>query len=140
MSTDGHLPTQSHQEGTSNPTRINKNETLRSMQQLIEGLARQFKSVAKDELKKGKSSPIIEQRVRDNLSGFNLSYHQRPFDNVSTYGYHDMPVQNSYPFHEGGYQGRLQVRGARRGGLGGRGHHRPQEEFPRHEAWHEDNL
>ncbi|KAI5653071.1 hypothetical protein M9H77_30258 [Catharanthus roseus] len=54
MSMDGHLPAQSHQEGTSNPTRMNLNGTLRSMQQSIEGLARQFKSVARDieELKK----------------------------------------------------------------------------------------
>ncbi|KAI5668631.1 hypothetical protein M9H77_18484 [Catharanthus roseus] len=51
-----------------------------------------------------------------------------------------MPVQNSYPFHEGGYQGRPQVTSGRRGGLGGRGYHRTQEEFPRHEAWYEDNL
>ncbi|KAI5653829.1 hypothetical protein M9H77_31016 [Catharanthus roseus] len=50
------------------------------------------------------------------------------------YRFHDMPVQNSYPFYEGGYQGRPQVRGGRRGGLGERGYYRPQEEFPRHEA------
>ncbi|KAI5671479.1 hypothetical protein M9H77_11843 [Catharanthus roseus] len=37
-------------------------------------------------------------------------------------------------------QGRPQVRVGRRGGLGGRGYHISQEEFPRHEAWHEDNL
>ncbi|KAI5681987.1 hypothetical protein M9H77_03215 [Catharanthus roseus] len=99
MSTNGHLPTESHQEGTSDPTRMNQNETL---------------SVARDveELKKGKSNAIMEQRVG---------------------------VQNSHPFYEGGYQGRPQVRGGRRGGLGGRGYHRPQE-FPRHEASHEDNL
>ncbi|KAI5681985.1 hypothetical protein M9H77_03213 [Catharanthus roseus] len=48
--------------------------------------------------------------------------------------------QNSHPFYEGGYQGRAKVRGGRRGGVGGRGYHRPQEQFPRHEAWHEDNL
>ncbi|KAI5672272.1 hypothetical protein M9H77_12636 [Catharanthus roseus] len=39
MSMEGQLPTQSHQEGTSNPTRINVNETLRYLQQSIEGLA-----------------------------------------------------------------------------------------------------
>ncbi|KAI5649455.1 hypothetical protein M9H77_35460 [Catharanthus roseus] len=33
-----------------------------------------------------------------------------------------------------------EVRGRRRGGLGGSRYYRPQEEFPRHEAWHEDNL
>ncbi|KAI5667872.1 hypothetical protein M9H77_17725 [Catharanthus roseus] len=51
MSTDGHLTTQSHQEG----------------------LARQFHSVARDveELKKGKSSATLEQKVGDNLGGFN---------------------------------------------------------------------
>ncbi|KAI5658035.1 hypothetical protein M9H77_26828 [Catharanthus roseus] len=43
MSSDGHLPTQSDQEGTSDPTRMNLNETLRSMQQSIEGLARHSK-------------------------------------------------------------------------------------------------
>ncbi|KAI5662336.1 hypothetical protein M9H77_21659 [Catharanthus roseus] len=69
------------------------------------GLARQYQSVARgvEELKKGKSSSTMEQRVGDNI-------------------------------------GRPQVRGGRRGGLGGRGHNRPQEEFPRHESWHDDNL
>ncbi|KAI5653345.1 hypothetical protein M9H77_30532 [Catharanthus roseus] len=37
MSTEGQLPNQSHQGGTSDPTRMNLNETLRSMQQSIEG-------------------------------------------------------------------------------------------------------
>ncbi|KAI5657886.1 hypothetical protein M9H77_26679 [Catharanthus roseus] len=48
------LPTQSHQEGTSDLTRMNLNETLRSMQQSIERLARQFQGIARDvkELKK----------------------------------------------------------------------------------------
>ncbi|KAI5681679.1 hypothetical protein M9H77_02907 [Catharanthus roseus] len=84
MSMDGHIPTQSHQEGTSDPTRMNLNETLRSMQQSIEGLARQFQIVAigVEELKKGKSSDTMEQRVGDNLGGFNSPHHQRPFDNV----------------------------------------------------------
>ncbi|KAI5676044.1 hypothetical protein M9H77_06994 [Catharanthus roseus] len=94
MSTDGYLPTQSHLGGASDPTWMNLNETLRSMQQSIEGLARQFQSVARD----------VEQ------------------------------------LKKGGYQERPQVRGGRRGGLGGRGYHRPQEVFPRHEAYHEDNL
>ncbi|KAI5663963.1 hypothetical protein M9H77_23286 [Catharanthus roseus] len=135
---DGHLPTQSHQGGTSDRSRMNLNKTLRSMQQSIEGLARQFQSVARDveELKNGKSSATMEQRVGDNLGGFNSPYHQRPFDNVSTYRYHDIPVQNSHSFHEGGYQGRPQIRGGKRGGIGGRGYHRAQEKFPRHE----DNL
>ncbi|KAI5667323.1 hypothetical protein M9H77_17176 [Catharanthus roseus] len=51
-----------------------------------------------------------------------------------------MPVQNSYPFHEDGYQGRQPTRGGRRGGLGGRAYHRPQEEVFGHEARHEYNL
>ncbi|KAI5681015.1 hypothetical protein M9H77_02242 [Catharanthus roseus] len=42
MSTDGHMLTQSHQEGPSDPSRMNLNEILGSMQQSIEGLARQF--------------------------------------------------------------------------------------------------
>ncbi|KAI5652233.1 hypothetical protein M9H77_29420 [Catharanthus roseus] len=42
MSTKGQFATQSHQEGTSDPTRMNLNETLRTMQQSIEGLARKF--------------------------------------------------------------------------------------------------
>ncbi|KAI5682162.1 hypothetical protein M9H77_03390 [Catharanthus roseus] len=60
------------------------------------GLARKFHSVARDveELKKGKSSTIIEQRVGDNLGGFNSPHRQRPFDNASTYGYHNMPGDN----------------------------------------------
>ncbi|KAI5649736.1 hypothetical protein M9H77_35741 [Catharanthus roseus] len=74
------------------------------MQQSIKGLARQFQNFARDveELKKGKSIAIMEQRVGDNLG--------------------DMPGQNSHPFHEDVYQ------------------ERPQEEFPRHEAWHKENL
>ncbi|KAI5682198.1 hypothetical protein M9H77_03426 [Catharanthus roseus] len=36
MSTESQLPTQSHQERTSNPIRMNLNETLRPMQQSIE--------------------------------------------------------------------------------------------------------
>ncbi|KAI5653020.1 hypothetical protein M9H77_30207 [Catharanthus roseus] len=125
MSTNGRMPTQSHYEGTSDPSRMNLNETLRSMQQFIEGLARQFRSIARDieELKNGKSSATMKKRFRDNLGGFNSPYHQRPFENVSS-----------------GYLGRPQVRDGRRGGLGGRGYHRPQDEFQRHEAWHEDNL
>ncbi|KAI5663702.1 hypothetical protein M9H77_23025 [Catharanthus roseus] len=119
MSIDGNMPTQSHQGG----------------------LARQYQSVASDveELKKGKSSSIMEKRVGGNLGGFNSPHYRRLFDNVSTYEYHDMPVQNSHPFHEGGYQGRPQLRGGRRGGLGGRGYYR-QEEYPRHEAWHDNNF
>ncbi|KAI5663822.1 hypothetical protein M9H77_23145 [Catharanthus roseus] len=48
ISKDGHLPTQCHQERTSDSTRMNLNETLRFIQQLIEGLAGRFQSVAKD--------------------------------------------------------------------------------------------
>ncbi|KAI5668572.1 hypothetical protein M9H77_18425 [Catharanthus roseus] len=76
------------------PSRMNPNEILRSMQQSVEGLARQFQIVAR-----------------------NVEY------NASTYGYHDIP----------------QHRGGRRGGLGGKGYRRPQEEYPRQEAWHDDN-
>lgn len=55
-------------------------------------------------------------------------------------GYHDMSAHNPYPFHEGGFQGRPQARGGRRGGQGVRGYYRPHEEVLRHEAWCEDNL
>ncbi|KAI5652562.1 hypothetical protein M9H77_29749 [Catharanthus roseus] len=107
-----------------------------------EGLARKYQSVANDieERKKGKSSATMEQKVGDNLIGCNSPHHQIPFDNVSNYGYHDMMVQNSHPLHKGGYQERSQVRGGRREGLGGRGYHRPQEEYPRHEALNDDNF
>ncbi|KAI5652962.1 hypothetical protein M9H77_30149 [Catharanthus roseus] len=135
ISTEDKLPTQSHQRGTSDPSRMNLNETLRSIQQSIEKLVRDV-----EDLKKGKSSATMEQRVGDNLGGFNSPHNQRPYDNVSNYGYHDMPVKNSHPFHEGGYQGRPLVRGGRKGSLGGRGYYRPQEQYPRHEAWHDDNL
>ncbi|KAI5652243.1 hypothetical protein M9H77_29430 [Catharanthus roseus] len=99
VSTDGHMPTQSHHEGTNNPSRMNLKETLRDV----------------EDLKKGESSATIEQRVGDILGGFNSRHHRRPFDNISTCGYHDTPVQNSHPFHEVGYQGRPQFRGGRRG-------------------------
>ncbi|KAI5652365.1 hypothetical protein M9H77_29552 [Catharanthus roseus] len=51
-----------------------------------------------------------------------------------------MPTQNSHPFPESGYQGREPTRSGRRRDLRGRRCDRPQEEVPRHEAWHEDNL
>ncbi|KAI5677057.1 hypothetical protein M9H77_08007 [Catharanthus roseus] len=82
----------------------------------------------------------MEQRVGDNFRGINSPYHQRSCNNMSTQGYHDMSAHSHYPFHEGGFQGRPQVRGGRKGGQGGRGYYRPHEEVPRHEAWHEDNL
>ncbi|KAI5652472.1 hypothetical protein M9H77_29659 [Catharanthus roseus] len=124
ISTDGHMPTQSHQEGPSDPSKMNLNKTLRDI----------------EELKKAKRSATMEQRVGDNLGGFNSPYHQRPYDNVSTYGYHDMLVQHSHPIHDFGYQGRPQHRVGRRGGIGGRGYHRSQEVYPRGEAWHDDNF
>ncbi|KAI5672099.1 hypothetical protein M9H77_12463 [Catharanthus roseus] len=99
MSTDGHIPTQSYQEGTNERSMRHVNETFWSLQQSIEGLAMQYQSVARDieELKKRKSSATIEQRVGDNIGGFNSPHHQRPFDNISSYGYHDMPIQSSHP-------------------------------------------
>ncbi|KAI5672738.1 hypothetical protein M9H77_13102 [Catharanthus roseus] len=121
---------------------MNLNETLQSMQQSTEGLARRFQRVARDveELKKGKESATIEQRVEDNHGGVHSPHHQRPYDNIPPYGYYDIPVQNSYPFHESGYQGRQPTRGGRRGGLGGGGYNRPQEEVLIHEALYESNL
>ncbi|KAI5672374.1 hypothetical protein M9H77_12738 [Catharanthus roseus] len=46
---------------------MNLNETLRSLQQSVERLARQCKSIARDvqELKRGKSNATMEQRVGD---------------------------------------------------------------------------
>ncbi|KAI5666658.1 hypothetical protein M9H77_16511 [Catharanthus roseus] len=142
VSTEGQLPTQSHQEGTSDPTRMNLNETLRSMQQSIKGLARQLHSVARDieELKRGKSTSTMEQRVGDVFGGVNSPHHQRPYENMSTQGCHDMSAHNPYSFHEGGFQGRPQARGGRRRGQGGKGYYRLHEKVPRHEAWREDNL
>ncbi|KAI5667906.1 hypothetical protein M9H77_17759 [Catharanthus roseus] len=86
MSTDGSISTHSYREGTSEPSMMQVTETAQSLQQIVEGLARQYQSVARDieELKKGKSSPTVEQRVGDNLSGFNSPHHQRPFDSAST--------------------------------------------------------
>ncbi|KAI5670709.1 hypothetical protein M9H77_11073 [Catharanthus roseus] len=101
-----------------------------------------FEGVARDieELKKDKGSEPIEQRVGDNHGGVPSPHHQRAYDNVPLYGYYDMPVQKSYPFHESGYQGIQSTKGGRRKGVGGRGYNRPQKKAPRHEAWHEDNL
>ncbi|KAI5667326.1 hypothetical protein M9H77_17179 [Catharanthus roseus] len=106
-----------YQEGTGDPTRMNLNETFSSMQQSIEGLARQFHNVASDveELKRGKSSSTMKQRVADNFGGVNSPHYQRSYDNMSTQGCRDMSAHNSYPFHEGGFQGRPQARGGRRG-------------------------
>ncbi|KAI5681072.1 hypothetical protein M9H77_02299 [Catharanthus roseus] len=57
MSTDGHMSSQSYQEGTSEPSMRHVNKTLWSIQQSIEGLERQYRSVVGDveELKKGNS-------------------------------------------------------------------------------------
>ncbi|KAI5652599.1 hypothetical protein M9H77_29786 [Catharanthus roseus] len=104
MSTDGHLPIQSHQEGTIDPTMVNLNETLRDV----------------EELKKGNSSATMEQRVGNNLGDFNSPHHQRPFDNVSNYGFHDILVQNSHPFYRSEYQGRPQAKDGRKGEEKGR--------------------
>ncbi|KAI5681760.1 hypothetical protein M9H77_02988 [Catharanthus roseus] len=53
------------------------------MQQSIEAFSRQFQEIVRDvdELKKGKRSAIIEQRVRDNLGGVPSSHHQKTYDN-----------------------------------------------------------
>ncbi|KAI5672130.1 hypothetical protein M9H77_12494 [Catharanthus roseus] len=53
MSTEGQLPTQSHQEDV-------------------------------EELKRSKSSAIMEQRVGDNFGRVNSPHHQRTYDNIST--------------------------------------------------------
>ncbi|KAI5652893.1 hypothetical protein M9H77_30080 [Catharanthus roseus] len=92
------------------------------------------------DLKKGKSSASMDQRIGDNFRGVNSSHHQRPYDNMSTQVYHDVSAYNPYPFHEGRFQGRPQARGRRRRGQGGRGYYRPHEKVPRQEAWHENNL
>ncbi|KAI5658082.1 hypothetical protein M9H77_26875 [Catharanthus roseus] len=105
MSTEGQLPTQSHQEGTSDPSRMNLNEILRDV----------------EDLKKGKSSATIEQGVRDNFRGVNSPHHPEYYDNMSTQGYHDMLVHNPYPFHEVRYQGTPQARDGIGGGQGGSG-------------------
>ncbi|KAI5652595.1 hypothetical protein M9H77_29782 [Catharanthus roseus] len=122
-------------EGFEDQGKASKLLSICTINKIIEGSKWKAKMSKDDEeFKKGKSSATIEQRVGDKLGGFNSTHHQRPFDNVSTYGYHDMRVQNSYPFHEGGYQDRQQVRGGRRGRLEGRGYYRLKEKFPRHEA------
>ncbi|KAI5652231.1 hypothetical protein M9H77_29418 [Catharanthus roseus] len=131
MSMDVHLPNPSYQEGTSDLTRMNLNEILRSMQQSIEGLEIQFQGVARDveELKKGNGSATIEQGVGDNLGGVPSPHYQRAYDNVPPYRCYDVPAQSSYLFHESGYQGMQPTRSERRGGLGGKGYNRPQEEY-----------
>ncbi|KAI5673528.1 hypothetical protein M9H77_13892 [Catharanthus roseus] len=67
---------------------MNFNETLRSVQQSIESLARQFQGVARDveELKKGKGIDTIKERVGDNLGGVYSPYHQRAYDNNPNVG------------------------------------------------------
>ncbi|KAI5681844.1 hypothetical protein M9H77_03072 [Catharanthus roseus] len=96
------------------------------------GLARKFQGVAKDikELKKGKGSTTVQQRVRDNLGGFFYLFIKG--------------LMTMYLFMDSviccGYQGRQPTRGRRSGDLGGRGYNRPQEEVPSHETWHEDLL
>ncbi|KAI5654436.1 hypothetical protein M9H77_31623 [Catharanthus roseus] len=98
------VSTRSHQEGTSDPTRMNLNETLQSMQQSIEDV---------EDLKKGKGSATIEKRVGENLGGVHLPHHQRVYDNVPPFG----------------CQGRQPTTCGRRGDLGGRGYNKPQEDI-----------
>ncbi|KAI5672631.1 hypothetical protein M9H77_12995 [Catharanthus roseus] len=61
MSTDDHMPTHYYQEGTSEPSMRQVTETMLSLQQTVEGLARQNQSVARDikEPKKGKNSTYL---------------------------------------------------------------------------------
>ncbi|KAI5675822.1 hypothetical protein M9H77_06772 [Catharanthus roseus] len=100
MSTDGHLPNQSQQEGTSEPSMRHVNETLRSVQQSIEGLSRQYQSVVRDveELKKSKSSATIEQRVGDNLGGSlgGKGYHRLQEEYPSREAWHDDNFYEDY--------------------------------------------
>ncbi|KAI5672505.1 hypothetical protein M9H77_12869 [Catharanthus roseus] len=100
------MSTKGHSHSVSSLTRMNLNETLRYIQQSIEGLARQFHSVARDveELKRGKSSASMDQRVGDHFGRVNSPHHRRPHDNMSTQGYHDMSAHNPYPFHEGRFK------------------------------------
>ncbi|KAI5659250.1 hypothetical protein M9H77_28043 [Catharanthus roseus] len=67
---------------------MNFNETLRSTQQAIEGLTRQFQGVVRDveELMKGKRSATIEKIVGDNLGGFHSPHDQRTYDNAWSNG------------------------------------------------------
>ncbi|KAI5672727.1 hypothetical protein M9H77_13091 [Catharanthus roseus] len=82
---------------------------------------------------RGNLIPIT--KVGDHFGGVNSPHYQRPYDNISAQGYHDMLAHNLYPFHEGGFQGRPQARGGRSGGQGERGYYRPHEEVPRHETF-----
>ncbi|KAI5653811.1 hypothetical protein M9H77_30998 [Catharanthus roseus] len=80
MSTDGHLSTQPHQEGTSDPIMMNLNETLRSVQHSIEGLARQFQTVARDiqELKKVKTSTCKSWPKKEDTPKLAFKDHSKP--------------------------------------------------------------
>ncbi|KAI5676370.1 hypothetical protein M9H77_07320 [Catharanthus roseus] len=84
MSTDCHMSSYSHQEGTSEPSMRQVTKAMRSLQQTVERLSRQYLSVARDieELKKGKSSASMDPRIGDNFGGINSPYHQRSYNNV----------------------------------------------------------
>ncbi|KAI5664032.1 hypothetical protein M9H77_23355 [Catharanthus roseus] len=51
-----------------------------------------------------------------------------------------MPVQNFDPFHESGHKKKQPTRGEKRGDLGGKGYHKPQQEISRHKECHGDYL
>ncbi|KAI5668754.1 hypothetical protein M9H77_18607 [Catharanthus roseus] len=70
MSTEGHLPTQSHQEGIRDPLMMNLNETLRSMQQCIERLVRDIEDLKKHMCHL--ATKIENQRKRIGFSKTNL--------------------------------------------------------------------
>ncbi|KAI5648724.1 hypothetical protein M9H77_34729 [Catharanthus roseus] len=72
------LPTPSHHEGTS---------VVRDV----------------EELKKGKGSHTIEQRIGDNIRGVSSPHHHSVYENAPPYEYYYMSAQSSYPFHESGY-------------------------------------
>ncbi|KAI5662463.1 hypothetical protein M9H77_21786 [Catharanthus roseus] len=111
--------------------------TVDGVKMLINGLARQYQGVARDveELKKGKGSATIEQRFGTTLEEF---LHLIIEGIMTMYLFMDiMTCQLKVPIYFMGWQ---LTRSGRRGGLGGRGYNRPQEEESRHEACHKDNL
>ncbi|KAI5671352.1 hypothetical protein M9H77_11716 [Catharanthus roseus] len=66
------------------------------------------------------------------IEGHINSHTQRGYGNYNHHGSFEIPIQRTDKFSNGGRH--TNPRDGRRGGLGGRGYNRPQDEVPRHEA------
>ncbi|KAI5672051.1 hypothetical protein M9H77_12415 [Catharanthus roseus] len=87
---------------------------------------------------KNRAYRLEKQRGHNHIKGHVNSHTQKNYQNYNHHGSFETLVQSTHQFYDGGRH--TTPRDRRRGGLGGRGYYRPQEEVPRYEAMHEGNL